>query len=331
MVLQTPQFFIRSRNHIKTSQHFRLQFHFHGRQRQIIVIIVIVFVRLAFGLARWRTRRRRGGPFRATVNFFGFGACESGVQVNNIAQQYLAFVQLVAPDNDGLKCKRAFAQTGNHGFAASLNALGNGNLAFARQKFHRTHFAQIHPHRIVRAVGARGGFGGFCDRRSRRTVFGLGFIVVIGRCRVSISVIVGVIVIRAVIFDDRNAHFREHGHDVFDLLGSKLFRRQNSVQRIICNKTDFFGGLNHTLDLPVVHIDERAVTGIDFFCFFCSFFGCHLGSRDPSHVNVVVLPLSSAAIWFTIALRRSKFCCVLSTAKSASASARSSISVFNVW
>ena len=325
LVLQAAQFFIGPRNHVKTCQHFRLQFHFHGRQRQIIVIIVVIFIRLAFGLARWRTRRWRGGTFRTAVNFFGFGTCESRVKIDDIAQQNLAFVQFIAPDDNRLKCQRAFAQACNHSFATRLNALGNRYFAFARQQFHGTHFAQIHAHRIIRAVGAGGRFGGFGDCGSSRAFSGLGFIVVIGRRCVVI------IVICAVIFDDGDTHFRQHGHNVFYLLGGKLLRRQNSVQRIICHKTDLFGGFDHPLDLPVVHIDKRAVACIDFFRFFCSFFRCHLSSRDPSHVNVVVLLLSSAAIWFTIALRRSKFSCVLLTAKSASALARSSINVFNVW
>ena len=44
------------------------------------------------------------------------------------------------PDNDGLKGERALAQAGDHGPAAGLDALGDGDLALAGQKFHRAHF-----------------------------------------------------------------------------------------------------------------------------------------------------------------------------------------------
>jgi hypothetical protein len=64
-----------------------------------------------------------------------------------------AFVQLVAPDDDGLEGQRAFAQAGDHRLAAGLDALGDGDFALARQKLHRAHLAQIHAHRVVGAVG----------------------------------------------------------------------------------------------------------------------------------------------------------------------------------
>src|SRR5262249_2451145 len=68
-------------------------------------------------------------------------------------------VELVAPNDDGLEGERALAQAGDHRFAAGLDALGDGDLALARQKLHRAHFAQIHAHRIVRALGRLPGLG----------------------------------------------------------------------------------------------------------------------------------------------------------------------------
>ena len=68
----------------------------------------------------------------------------------------LAFVELVTPDDDGLEGQRAFAQAGDHGFAAGLDALGDGDLALARQQLDRAHVAQIHAHGIIRAVGRLG-------------------------------------------------------------------------------------------------------------------------------------------------------------------------------
>ena len=47
----------------------------------------------------------------------------------------------------GLSHKRA-----DHQLAAGLDALGDGDFAFARQKLDRAHLAQIHAHRIVGAV-----------------------------------------------------------------------------------------------------------------------------------------------------------------------------------
>jgi hypothetical protein len=57
------------------------------------------------------------------------------------------------------KVKRALAQAGDHRFAANLDALGDRDLALARQQLHRAHFAQIHAHRIIRALGRLLGLG----------------------------------------------------------------------------------------------------------------------------------------------------------------------------
>ena len=68
----------------------------------------------------------------------------------------LAFVELVAPDDDGLEGQRAFAQAGDHRLAAGLDALGDGDLALARQQLDRAHVAQVHAHGIVGALGRLG-------------------------------------------------------------------------------------------------------------------------------------------------------------------------------
>src|SRR5690606_29716653 len=73
-------------------------------------------------------------------------------EVDDLTQQDPAFVEFVAPDDDGLEGERAFAQARDHRLAAGLDALGDGDFAFARQKLHRTHFAQIHAHGIVGSV-----------------------------------------------------------------------------------------------------------------------------------------------------------------------------------
>jgi hypothetical protein len=48
------------------------------------------------------------------------------------AQQDFFFIELAAPDDDCLEGERALAQAGDHGVPAGLDALGDGNLALAR-------------------------------------------------------------------------------------------------------------------------------------------------------------------------------------------------------
>ena len=86
----------------------------------------------------------------------GVRALIGGFEIDDVAEQNLAFVQLVAPDDDGLEGERAFAQPGDHRLAAGLDALGDGDLALARQKLDGAHLAQIHAHRIVGALGRLG-------------------------------------------------------------------------------------------------------------------------------------------------------------------------------
>ena len=92
------------------------------------------------------------------------GALVGGFEIDDVAQQNLAFVELVAPDDDGLEGQRAFAQPGDHRLAAGLDALGDGDLALARQQLDRAHLAQVHAHGIVGALGRLGaGAGGGGD------------------------------------------------------------------------------------------------------------------------------------------------------------------------
>ena len=108
---------------------------------------------LPFGDARLR---------RALAVRAGIGRLE----VDDVAQEHAAFDQLVAPDDDGLEGQRALAQAGDHRLAAGLDALGDGDLALAREKLDRAHLAQVHAHRIVGAVGRLLGRG-LAHRRRR--------------------------------------------------------------------------------------------------------------------------------------------------------------------
>ena len=117
----------------------------------------------------------------------GLGAGIGRFEIDDVAQQDLAFVELVAPDDDGLEGQRAFAEARDHRLAAGLDALGDGDFALARQQLDRAHLAQIHAHRIVGAVGrlllgGRGGDGGAGLLGELVGVF-LG----VGRCRGSAS------------------------------------------------------------------------------------------------------------------------------------------------
>ncbi len=89
-------------------------------------------------------RRRPGLGVRA-----GIGC----VEVDDVAKKDLALVELVPPDDDGLEGERALAEPRDHGLAAGLDALGDGDLALARKEFLRAHFAQIHAHGVVSALG----------------------------------------------------------------------------------------------------------------------------------------------------------------------------------
>ena len=118
-------------------------------------------------------------PHRPGRGWLGVGALIGGFEIDDVAEQNLAFVQLVAPDDDGLEGQRALAQAGDHRLAAGLDALGDGDLALARQQLDRAHLAQIHAHGIVGALGGLGaclGLGGDGrggDARGRPSSLGL--------------------------------------------------------------------------------------------------------------------------------------------------------------
>ncbi len=109
----------------------------------------------------------------------GVGALIGRFEIDDVAEQNLALVQLVAPDDDGLEGERALAQPGDHGLAAGLDALGDGDLALARQKLDRAHLAQIHAYGVVGALGGLGlglglGDGGDGRHGARGGGFGVG-------------------------------------------------------------------------------------------------------------------------------------------------------------
>ena len=113
------------------------------------------------GCRRHGLRRLRAVHHRLAVavrhrrHALGVGPGIGCFEIDDVAQENLAVVQLIAPDDDGLEGQRAFAQACDHGLAAGLDALRDRDFALARQQLDRTHLAQIHADRIV---GALGGF-----------------------------------------------------------------------------------------------------------------------------------------------------------------------------
>src|SRR5690606_4640471 len=162
LVLQLAELLVVGGNGVECLQHLRLEFGFHRGERHIVLVLAILIDLFFLRLDARRRLARKGGL--AVVDLLGVGACIGCVEVDDVAKENFSFVQLVAPDDDGLKGQRAFTKPGNHRLAASLDALGNGDFAFARQKLNRAHLAKIHADRIVGAVersggGRRGGNG----------------------------------------------------------------------------------------------------------------------------------------------------------------------------
>src|SRR5205085_11139077 len=86
----------------------------------------------------------------------GVGPGISGFEIDDVAKEDLSFVELIAPDDDGLEGQRAFAQPRDQRLAAGLDALCNRDFAFAGQQLDGAHLAQIHAHGIVGALAGLG-------------------------------------------------------------------------------------------------------------------------------------------------------------------------------
>ena len=145
---------------------------------------------------------------------------------------------------------RAFAQTEDHRVAPGLDPLGDGDFAFAAEQLDRAHFAQVHPHRIVGTVDR---FLLLLDRRAFRVGFGVDL--VLDRRLVGIDRIL-------VALDDVDAHFRDRGHDVLDLLGGHLVLRQSLIQLVIGDHPAPLGPGDQFLDRGVVEIDQRRIAAV---------------------------------------------------------------------
>ena len=274
LVLQLAQLLVIGGNGVEGFEHFRLQFGFHRGKRHGVVVLAILIDLFFLGLDAGR--RLTGKRGLAVIDLLGIGTGKGGVEVDDVAKENLALVQLIAPDDDRLEGERAFAQARDHGFAAGLDALGDGDFALARQKFNRTHFAQIHADGIVGAVergaGGRGGGDGLAGR-------GLVFIRLGLRIVIRLAIAAFRRLLRLVVLDDIDAHFGEHRERVFDLFGGKLLGRQNLVQLVIGHKPARLGGLDHFFDRRIRHVEQRPVLR----CLRFHFGGLYLFRRLARH------------------------------------------------
>ena len=264
------QFQVGGGNPFEPFENFRLQRLLHRRQRKrgfflvvlVIIIVVAIVVVVIFVIVAIRGGRQTRAIDGSDDAFAVRAAAIGRVKIDDVAQQHLSFHQRIMPMGDRLHGQRAFAQRADHFFAARLDPLCDGDFAFPRQQLHIAHFAQVHPDGIVSpadfiileiAGNAPGIF-----RRLGRLVAGIfGFFPV----------------------DDIDAHFGEHRHGVFDLLGRHLVLRQNRVQLINGDIATLLGlrqELLHFLAQPVHQGSvRRFFRGLRCLNLRCRRFRCH--------------------------------------------------------
>ena len=172
----------------------------------------------------------------------GIGTGIGRFEIDDVAQEDLAVVELVAPDDDGLEGERALAQPRDHRFAAGLDALGDGDLALAGEQFHRAHFAKVHSYRIVGALGRLLGLGLGRDLLLDLDQFALG-LVVLGLFL--LAFLAGLVLF---LLDHVDAHFVEHREHVFDLIGGDFLRGHHGIDLVMGDVAALLGELDHLLD-----------------------------------------------------------------------------------
>ena len=169
------------------------------------------------------------------------------------------------PGDDRLEGQRALAQPADHHVAAGLDALGDGDLALARQQLDAAHLAQVHPHRIVGAAEAR-----LVDVAGLLLFLGLLGLLDLDDGRLA--------VLGLLALDDLDAHLREIGHHVFDLLGAVLIRRQDRVQLVEGDVAALLAPRDQPLDGGGLHVEQG---GLDIL------FGGHGVGGDEGFVAIV--------------------------------------------
>ena len=197
-----------------------------------------------------RSRRIAGSSRRHAL---GVGARVGRFQVDDVAQEHFSFVELVAPDDDGLEGERAFAEARDHRLAAGLDALGDGDLALAGEQLHRAHLAQIHAHRVVGALRRLAGLGlgrrlgrGF-DQFAAFALFLFGLLA-------GVRLLLGVGLLG---LDDVDAHLAHHRQHVLDLLGGDLLGRHDRIELLVGDVATLLGLLDHLLDRRIRQVEQR--------------------------------------------------------------------------
>ena len=110
--------------------------------------------------------------------------------------------------------KRALAQRLEHRVAARLDALGDLDLALAREQLDRAHLAQVHAHRIVGAAE-------ILVERGGAVLVLVALQIALGRGAVRLAAA------------DAHAHFLEHGDQLVDHLGRDLVLGQGRVDLVM--------------------------------------------------------------------------------------------------
>ncbi len=237
---------------VEDHHHPFAQLAFHGADRGTCAVVEIIVVGDA--------RRRRRALLVVITGSYGLGvgglaghglvgerlcnlAAVGLLQIDDLAQQDATAGQLFAPDHDRFEGQGAFAKPPDHGVAAGLDALGDGDFALARKQLNRAHLAQVHPDRIVSAVIGALFVGAFGDRG----LFAHGHFAAFGLGRVFLG------------FNDVDAHLREHGEGVLDGFGGDFLGRQDLVQLVHGDVAAGLGLLDELLDPRIGQVEERTV------------------------------------------------------------------------
>src|SRR5579883_669922 len=194
-----------------------------------------------------RTRHHGRGRHR-----LGVGSRIGRLEIDDVAQEDLSLVELVAPDDDRLEGERALAQAGDHRLAAGLDTLGDRDLTLARQQLDRAHLAQIHPHWIVGALAGLG-FLGLGDRLGwslDELAVALFLLGLLGGLLLLVAVLL-------FLLDRVDAHLIEHRQDVLDLLGGHFLGWEHRVDLLIGDPAALLGELDHLLDGGVREVEQR--------------------------------------------------------------------------
>ena len=258
----------------KSFQRLGLQSLFHGGQAHAAFIFVIVkglrrrtalchavlfvgnggcFFRL-FGF--FLERNRQVGAHRVGIRLVVHRRLgKHGFQIKDFAQLHAAFVQRVRPVYDGGKGHRAFAKPGDHGVAAGLDALGNGDFALAGQQLDCAHLAQVHAHRVIGSVQLFLGRGNHRSSGNRIDFINFRCVLLFG-----FGIFAGVFIL-----DNIDAHVAQRRHHILDLLGRHLVLRQRLVQLFIGQPAALFRLGEQPLEAGFVQINYRGAIALRLF------------------------------------------------------------------